>query len=36
MGETPEVRWMQRFSNYKKALSQFEKFIAKGQLNELE
>ena len=36
MDETSEVRWMQRFSNYKKALSQFEKFIAKGQLNELE
>ena len=36
MDERPEIRWMQRFSNYKKALSQFEKFIAKGKLNELE
>ncbi|MFI4919612.1 MAG: nucleotidyltransferase substrate binding protein, partial [Legionellales bacterium] len=27
---------MQRFANYKKALSQLEKFIAQGQLNELE
>lgn len=31
-----DVRWIQRFSNYKKALSQLEKFIAKGKLNELE
>lgn len=36
MDERPEIRWMQRFSNYKKALLQFEKFIAKGKLNELE
>lgn len=31
-----EIRWIQRFANYKRALSQLEKFIAKGQLNELE
>lgn len=36
MDERPEIRWIQRFSNYKKALSQLEKFIAKGTLNELE
>jgi DNA-binding HxlR family transcriptional regulator len=31
-----DVRWKQRFSNYKKALAQLTKFINKGQLNELE
>ena len=31
-----EVRWKQRFANYKKALSQLTKFIDKGELNELE
>lgn len=31
-----DIRWIQRFANYKKALSQLEKFIKKGQLNELE
>jgi len=31
-----DIRWKQRFSNYKKALSQLEKFIQKGDLNELE
>lgn len=36
MQENTDVRWIQRFSNYKKALSQLEKFIAKGHLNELE
>ena len=36
MNDKVDVRWIQRFSNYKKALSQLEKFIAKGQLNELE
>lgn len=29
-------RWMQRFNNYSKALSQLRKFIAKGELNEFE
>jgi hypothetical protein len=32
----PDVRWKQRFSNYCKALSQLQKFIDKGDLNELE
>jgi nucleotidyltransferase substrate binding protein (TIGR01987 family) len=36
MDNKMEHRWIQRFSNYKKALSQLEKFIVKGQLNELE
>lgn len=36
MNDQTDVRWVQRFSNYKKALSQLEKFIAKGELNELE
>ncbi|WP_423149139.1 nucleotidyltransferase substrate binding protein [Rubrolithibacter danxiaensis] len=31
-----DIRWVQRFSNYKKALSQLKKFIDKGELNELE
>ena len=36
MDDKIDVRWVQRFANYKKALSQLEKFIAKGKLNELE
>lgn len=36
MNDQIDVRWVQRFSNYKKALSQLEKFIVKGKLNELE
>ncbi|GAB3688078.1 nucleotidyltransferase substrate binding protein [Spirosoma flavus] len=31
-----DIRWEQRFTNFKKALSQLNKFIAKGELNELE
>jgi nucleotidyltransferase substrate binding protein (TIGR01987 family) len=31
-----DIRWVQRFSNYKKTLSQLKKFIDKGELNELE
>jgi hypothetical protein len=31
-----DIRWKQRFSNYKKALAQLTKFIEKGELNELE
>ncbi|MBD2187945.1 nucleotidyltransferase substrate binding protein [Pseudanabaena mucicola] len=31
-----DIRWQQRFTNYKKALSQLTKFIDKGELNELE
>ncbi len=35
--ENKDIRWHQRFSNFTKALSQLEKFIAKGDgLNELE
>jgi nucleotidyltransferase substrate binding protein (TIGR01987 family) len=36
MNHHTDIRWVQRFSNYKKALSQLEKFIAKEALNELE
>ncbi|MFH1428604.1 MAG: nucleotidyltransferase substrate binding protein [Candidatus Margulisiibacteriota bacterium] len=31
-----DIRWIQRFSNYNKALQQLTKFIEKGKLNELE
>lgn len=31
-----DIRWQQRFANYKKALAQLKKFIDKGDLNELE
>ncbi|MBN1930729.1 MAG: nucleotidyltransferase substrate binding protein [Desulfobacterales bacterium] len=34
--EKKDIRWKQRFSNYKKALRQLEKFIDKGNLTELE
>lgn len=34
--ENMDIRWEQRFSNYKKALSQLRKFIDKGELSELE
>ncbi len=33
---TKDIRWKQRFVNYKKALSQLKKFIDVPQLNELE
>ena len=36
MNNPMDIRWIQRFSHYKKALSQLEKFISKGNLNELE
>ena len=36
MNDQIDIRWIQRLNNYKKALSQLEKFIAKGTLNELE
>jgi nucleotidyltransferase substrate binding protein (TIGR01987 family) len=35
MSET-DIRWKQRFANYKKAYFQLEKFISRGELNELE
>lgn len=31
-----DVRWEQRFANYRKALGQLQKFIVKGELSELE
>ncbi len=31
-----DIRWEQRFSNYKKALAQLQKFIDKAELSELE
>lgn len=31
-----DIRWIQRFNNYCKALAQLTKFIAKADLNELE
>lgn len=34
--ENKDIRWEQRFVNYKKALSQLQKFINKGELSELE
>ena len=32
----PDIRWIQRFDNYCRALAQLTKFIDKGALNELE
>ena len=32
----PDVRWIQRFANYNKALEKLSRFIEKGQLNEFE
>jgi hypothetical protein len=31
-----DIRWIQRFNNFSNALSQLRKFIAKGEMNELE
>jgi nucleotidyltransferase substrate binding protein (TIGR01987 family) len=31
-----DIRWIQRFSNFNKAIAQLTKFIRKGDLNELE
>lgn len=31
-----DMRWKQRFANFERALTQFQKFIDKGELNELE
>ncbi|OJW14983.1 nucleotidyltransferase substrate binding protein [Mucilaginibacter sp. 44-25] len=31
-----DIRWIQRFSNFRKALGQLEKFIVKGNLSDLE
>jgi len=32
----PDVRWQQRFGNYRKALAQLRKFLQKEELSELE
>lgn len=32
----PDIRWQQRFANYKKALSQLRRFLEKDELNEME
>ena len=32
----PDVRWIQRFQNFSKALRQLTRFIEKGELNEFE
>jgi len=31
-----DIRWEQRFSNYRKALAQLQKFVDKGELSDLE
>lgn len=36
MALSEDIRWLQRFSNYNKALAQLEKFIQKGDLSDLE
>ncbi len=36
MASTDDIRWLQRFANYRKALGQLERFILKGELSELE
>lgn len=33
---TLDVRWIQRFNNYSKALAQLTRFIKRGELNEFE
>mgnify|MGYP003635436474 CR=1 FL=1 len=34
--ENQDVRWLQRFANYKKAFAQLARFIANTKLNEME
>jgi nucleotidyltransferase substrate binding protein (TIGR01987 family) len=36
MSEKQDIRWMQRFSNYQKALTQMGEFFAQPDLNRLE
>jgi hypothetical protein len=36
MALNDDIRWLQRFSNFRKALSQLEKFILKGNLSDME
>jgi hypothetical protein len=33
---TPDIRWIQRFENFTKAVRQLTRFIEKGDLNEME
>lgn len=34
--ENTDIRWIQRFSNYSKAIQQFERFLKASELNEME
>ncbi len=34
--QNKDIRWVQRFNNFKKAFAQLEKFFVKPQLNKLE
>ena len=36
MARDPDLRWYQRFQNFRQALAQLAKFVEKGELNELE
>ncbi|WDF56603.1 nucleotidyltransferase substrate binding protein [Mucilaginibacter sp. KACC 22063] len=36
MSFNEDIRWKQRFSNYKKALAQLERFVTKNDLSDLE
>ena len=36
MSENKDIRWRQRYGNFKKALGQLQKFIDKGALSEME
>lgn len=36
VNENKDIRWIQRLANFQKAFAQLTKFIAKGQLSELE
>jgi len=36
MNDNQDIRWMQRFSNFNKSLSQLRKYVDKGELTELE
>jgi nucleotidyltransferase substrate binding protein (TIGR01987 family) len=36
MSFTQDIRWQQRFANYRKALGQLEKFVLKGELSDME
>ena len=36
MNQQKDIRWQQRFTNYRKALNQLERFVLKGELSDLE